>query len=222
VGPAGATGPAGTFSGNFTGNATVTGNLTVTGTISGAGLGVPSGTVVAFTGTTAPTGWLLCNGSAVSRTAAATATLFGVIGIAFGGGDGTTTFNLPNYQGMFLRGVDNGFGNDPDSASRTAPSPAGATSPGNTGDEVGSVQAYQVQGHTHAITDPGHTHSPTHGQSFWEGSPTIASTACFNNTSGDCYADGLLTTSTTGITIDSAGGKETRPINAYVNWIIKE
>lgn len=51
-----------------------------------------------------PTGWLSCDGSAVSRTTYAK--LFGVVGTAYGPGDGSTTFNLPNYNsGKFLRGI---------------------------------------------------------------------------------------------------------------------
>lgn len=64
----------------------------------------PSGTVVAFAGSAAPTGWLLANGSAVSRTTYAR--LFAVIGTAFGAGDGSTTFNLPNFNGKVAVGRD--------------------------------------------------------------------------------------------------------------------
>jgi microcystin-dependent protein len=71
----------------------------------------PAGTVVAYMGTTAPPGWLLCDGSAVSRTEYSA--LLTVIGTASGGGDGSTTFNLPDFRGQFLRGLDNGRGVDP-------------------------------------------------------------------------------------------------------------
>lgn len=57
----------------------------------------PSGIVSPFAGATAPTGWLMCNGSAVSRTTYAD--LFTTIGTTFGSGDGSTTFNLPNLNG---------------------------------------------------------------------------------------------------------------------------
>jgi microcystin-dependent protein len=60
---------------------------------------VPTGVILPFGGATAPAGWLLCNGTAVSRTTYAP--LFAVIGTAYGPGDGSTTFNLPNlcYDG---------------------------------------------------------------------------------------------------------------------------
>lgn len=58
---------------------------------------VPTGTVSAFAGSTPPTGWLKCDGSAISRTTYAK--LFAAIGGLYGTGDGSTTFNLPNLQG---------------------------------------------------------------------------------------------------------------------------
>lgn len=56
--------------------------------------GSPAGTVVAWSAAAIPTGWLLCNGQAVSRTTYSA--LFAVIGTTFGAGDGSTTFNVPN------------------------------------------------------------------------------------------------------------------------------
>jgi len=64
---------------------------------------VPPGVVLPFAGSVAPDGWLLCQGQAVSRTTYAT--LFASLGTAYGTGDGSTTFNLPNTQGYFLRGA---------------------------------------------------------------------------------------------------------------------
>lgn len=64
--------------------------------------GVPTGCVQAFAGQNTPTGWLLCDGSAVSRTTYAK--LFSVIGISYGAGDGSTTFNLPNLVDKFVEG----------------------------------------------------------------------------------------------------------------------
>lgn len=57
----------------------------------------PTGTVAAYVAATAPAGWLLCDGSPVSRTTYST--LFGVVGTAYGAGDGSTTFNLPDLRG---------------------------------------------------------------------------------------------------------------------------
>lgn len=69
-----------------------------------------TGAVVPFAMSSPPSGWLECNGAAISRTVYAD--LFAAIGTAWGVGDGTTTFNLPDYRGKFFRGWDNGAGID--------------------------------------------------------------------------------------------------------------
>lgn len=63
---------------------------------------LPIGIVQAFAGTTIPNGWLLCDGSAVSRTDYAA--LYAVIGTTYGAGNGSTTFNLPNLTDKFIQG----------------------------------------------------------------------------------------------------------------------
>lgn len=63
---------------------------------------VPVGVVQAFAGASTPDGWLLCDGSAVSRTDYAD--LYAVIGDTYGAGDGSTTFNLPNLTDRFIQG----------------------------------------------------------------------------------------------------------------------
>lgn len=60
----------------------------------------PVAEVVAYAGSTAPTGFLLCDGSAVSRTTYAA--LFAIIGTVYGAGNGSTTFNLPNTKGKVI------------------------------------------------------------------------------------------------------------------------
>jgi len=72
---------------------------------------VPAGSVFHIAGTVAPTGYLIANGQAVSR--ATYPVLFGVIGTRYGAGDGSTTFNLPDLRGEFIRGWDAGRGVDP-------------------------------------------------------------------------------------------------------------
>ena len=65
---------------------------------------LPPGSLMAYAASSAPTGWLLCDGSAVSRTTYAT--LYSVIGTTWGAGDTTTTFNVPDLRGQFVRGYD--------------------------------------------------------------------------------------------------------------------
>lgn len=91
---------------------------------------VPTGLVGAFARNSAPTGWLKANGAAVSRTTYAA--LFAASGTTFGSGDGSTTFNLPDLRGEFVRGWDDGRGVD-------------------SGRVFGSAQAGQMQAHTHAV-----------------------------------------------------------------------
>lgn len=95
------------------------------------------GTMHMWPAETVPTGALECNGAAVSRTTYAR--LFDIIGTAWGAGNGTTTFNLPDMRGRVPRGYAHGSGNDPDRATRTASNTGGAT-----GDHVGTVQADKV------------------------------------------------------------------------------
>ena len=72
--------------------------------------GVPSGAVATFAMNTAPTGWIKANGAAISRTTYAA--LFTAIGTTFGVGDGSTTFNVPDLRGEFIRGWDDARGID--------------------------------------------------------------------------------------------------------------
>lgn len=152
---------------------------------------VPTGSEMLYAGTSAPSGWLMCDGSAVSRTTYAN--LFAVIGVEHGSGDGTTTFNVPDARGRFVRFADGSAGRDPDSASRTAMNPGGAT-----GNNVGSVQADSVGAHTHSLR----VASAVGGGSGYvvEGGSPVGGN------------DGSGVIATTG---------ETRPINFYTNLIIK-
>ncbi|MGD1699486.1 phage tail protein [Dapis sp. BLCC M229] len=153
--------------------------------------GVPIGTILAYAGLvsgTAPlanAGWLICNGDEINRQEYPE--LFNVIGTLFGGGNSTSTYNLPDLRGRFLRGVDHGVGRDPDAATRTA-----SASGGITGDNVGSLQEDEFKEHTHKTQEI--IRGPGFSGDYWSFNP-----------------------SQTG----PAGGKETRPKNIYVNWIIK-
>lgn len=94
------------------------------------GLLIPSGVVEYFAGSTAPQGWFECNGQAVSRTTYAS--LFAAIGTTWGGGDGSSTFNVPDLRGEFIRGWDNGRNVDPNR-------------------QFASSQGHQFEDHTHEV-----------------------------------------------------------------------
>ena len=101
----------------------------------------PPGLIAPFAGSAdkVPAGWLLCDGSAVSRSNYAN--LYDAIGVNWGTGDGATTFNLPDLRGMFLRGVSGESGNDPDAGNRVVLADRG----GNTGNNVGSYQGDAIR-----------------------------------------------------------------------------
>ncbi len=176
----------------------------------------PPGMMMPFAGSlnAIPPGWLPCDGAALSRSEYPA--LYLAIGDAYGG-NGTTTFNAPDLRGRFLRGTDNGAGRDLDAASRQA-SAAG----GNTGDNVGTVQADSFQTHLHAnalninesyvagaaIHPNGNVEFRTGEGGFsdvYQGTPRLSSSISIVNGSPN----------------SGRVGGETRPTNVTVNWLIK-
>ena len=91
----------------------------------------PAGTVIYSARSTAPTGYLAANGAAVSRSTFAV--LFAAIGTTYGNGNGSTTFNVPDLRGEFIRGLDSGRGID-------------------SGRGLGSAQGGQNASHNHSVT----------------------------------------------------------------------
>lgn len=169
----------------------------------GQAAGVPSGTVTAFAGPTPPSGYLECNGQAISRSTYAT--LYAAIGNYWGAGDGSTTFNVPDLRGEFLRGLDNGRGVDP-------------------GRVLGSAQAdatavngmYAVS----SVSDPGHRHSTESGVDDEGSLPYRVVT----DRAGDTLQiRGQTTIALTGIGVSTVlgGDTETRPYNKAMMYIIK-
>jgi len=154
---------------------------------------LPVGMVAPFAGTAAPSGWLECDGSAISRTTYSD--LFTALGTLYGVGDGSTTFNLPDLRGQFLRGWNHGAGTDPDAASRTD------RGDGTTGDNVGTKQADENKSHTHITSGD-----------FWRRPATD-------------YVISLSTGTWDNLTTDpetsASGGNESRPKNVSVMFCIK-
>lgn len=116
---------------------------------SGAWVGlIPAGVISSYGGSNAPVGWLLCDGTAVSRTTYAD--LFATLGTVYGVGDGSTTFNLPNLQDRFPLGKGSTF-----------------TTLGATGGSATStaVHTHDLANHTHSLASHTHnlaSHSHTH------------------------------------------------------------
>lgn len=111
---------------------------------------LPSGVVMPYAGTTLPPGWLLCDGSAISR--ASYPNLFARIGTTFGAGDGATTFNLPNLSGRVAVGSGAGAGLTP------------RTIGGAGGEESHTLTIAEMPAHSHGIiansTDAGYNGLP--------------------------------------------------------------
>jgi microcystin-dependent protein len=167
---------------------------------------IPAGVIQAFGGGTVPTGWLLCDGSVVSRTTYAG--LFAAISDKNGNGDGSTTFHLPDLRGRFVRGADDmgtgAAGRDPDAAGRTASNAGGAT-----GNAVGSVQD-----------------DLSNSLSFIDVSSIGSSSAGTTRSIPYSGASGTVNTGTSGgaqfyRASFTNTGAESRPLNSNANYIIK-
>jgi microcystin-dependent protein len=155
-----------------------------------------SGAILMWPTASAPSGYLLCDGTAVSRTTYAT--LFALFGTTFGSGDGSTTFNLPNYTGRMPYG----------------------TTIGATG---GSADAVVVS-HTHTatVTDPGHTHTAQghSGAQISTGGPYTYASSLNNATFSG------VNSATTGISVANStagvsGTNANLPPYLGINFIIK-
>ena len=141
-----------------------------------------------FATQTAPVGYLVADGSAVSRTTYFR--LFAAIGTTFGTGNGSTTFNLPNLLGEFIRGWDAGRGVD-------------------VGRLFGSGQLSQNLSHNHTTYDPGHSHQlVTNGVSADRVGPAEGA---LHQGSGKVSSG--TTVNATGLVVNSSGGNESRPRN---------
>jgi microcystin-dependent protein len=175
--------------------------------------GVPSGSVFCMAVATVPSGYLECNGAAVSRTTYAA--LFAIIGTAYGTGNGSSTFNLPDLRGEFVRGFDNGRGVD-------------------NGRSIASSQSSQFGQHNHnvsassssSVTDPGHKHT----MNFNLGNIISSGGAFGMKDSGtadrmNTATTGISVSTTTSISQSNRGGtsnsSETRPRSIAMMYIIK-
>jgi len=172
--------------------------LTSNGTIwtsAAPAVSVPTGVINMWPTATAPTGYLLCAGSAVSRTTYAA--LFAVISTTFGVGDGTTTFNLPNY---------------------TSRMPYGTT----IGAIGGSADAVVVS-HTHTatstVTDPSHSHTTDAGSTRGGAGSNSGYSTSGSFTTGTATTG--ITVATTNTSTGVSGTNANLPPYLGINFIIK-
>lgn len=151
---------------------------------------IAPGAVQAFAMSTAPTGWLKANGAAISRTTYAA--LFAAIGTTYGVGDGSTTFNLPDLRGEFIRGWDDGRGVD-------------------SGRVFGSSQSDAFQGHWHSTYATGNITNT--GDQAVEDGPRTSFTNSSNTAVLGAVSDNVNGTPRT--------ASETRPRNVALLYCIK-
>jgi len=158
-----------------------------------AGSNIPIGVVLDYWGSTPPEDFLFAAGQEVSRSTYAA--LFAVIGTSAGEGDGSTTFNLPDYRGRVGAGRENMATPATTRLNTLSSSTLGATG----GAQTHTLTEAQMPVHNHSVTDPGHTHSE--------------SRAVLSGTTASGFAEdravsqtGTTGSSTTGITIANKGG----------------
>jgi microcystin-dependent protein len=208
----------------------------------------PIGSIVAYTMNSSPTGWLMCDGSSVSKETYNK--LYEVIGNTFG----TTElfFNLPDYRGAFLRGIGthNGYaGPTSIDAFQTHATQTHNHLANSVVTDPGHNHTQNAHNHTASttITDPGHAHTQTTinddfnnsgaappgfsadsaGSRTWSNinsstTGITASTSVNNNTpTNNANFTGVTVNTTIGNSTTSIDPVETRPYNFGVYWIIK-
>lgn len=207
------------------------------------GSGLAVGAVIAYSGAVAPIGYLLCNGQAVSR--ATYADLFTAIGTTYGAGNGSTTFNVPNLVGQFIRGREAGRQLGSSQAGMVEAHVHGLSDPGHGHFVNDPGHSHTQLSHTHAVSDPGHGHQMTDkvgsvsgntsGLMVADSSATETPTnrvLTVNNTTGITAgaATAINQNNLTGITVNTNitgasvvanAGTETRPANIGMDYYIK-
>jgi len=184
------------------------------------GAGTPSGVVSAYGGTSAPTGWLLCYGQAVSRTTYAA--LFAVLSTTYGSGDGSTTFNVPDLRGRAVAGQDDMGGS---SANRLTSPINGDTLGAAGGSESHTLTTAQLPAHGHNLfhttlttvtpTKPTSTSAVTYRNQH----PYVAGSEIFSyNMHG---VSGSATIGLSGSTGSGSAHNNVQP-TIILNYIIKE
>lgn len=181
--------------------------------------GCPPGTIMAYLGTSAPAGWLLCDGASYQVTSYSN--LFAVIGVSCGNGGGLGSFNVPDLRGRFLRGFSGETNNDTDKNSRT-----NISNGGNTGNRLATYQGDATRFPETAATTENGSHSHTYSDVIWVehiGPENRWGNQGHDNDNDYIFRDPVPETDPNGNHTHSltGGNNETRPKNFSVNYIIK-
>ena len=181
--------------------------------------GVPSGSVFCRAVATVPTGYLECNGAAVSRTTYSA--LFAVIGTAYGAGNGSSTFNLPDLRGEFIRGFDNGRGVD--SGRSVATSQGGANASHNHSISLsGTTSNKSLTGSVRRISEGFRGSGTADGvftKTFDANNPVTGSAS--NSPTGGFSMDASHDHTFSASGTSGSQGSEARPRNIAMMYIIK-
>lgn len=172
-----------------------------------------TGIVQLYAGSTAPNGWLICNGQAVSRTTYAA--LFAVIGTTYGAGNGSTTFNVPNLVNKTVRGS-NSLGKTGGADTVTLST---TNMPAHT-HGAGSLTAASAGAHTHTISNNTVRETDSSSMNSWQGSWTSGGYKYVTSTTSSA---GAHTHTVSGSTGSVGGGSAVTITNPYVmlHYIIK-
>lgn len=176
---------------------------------------IPSGIVLPFAGASAPTGYLLCYGQAISRTA--NPALFTAIDTTYGDGDGSSTFNLPDLRGRSISGEDDMGGA---AANRITSAISGID--GVTLGAVGGNQSLQSHNHSASVSDSGHAHVIQTNANTSSGGIGNIVTAANTGAAGSTFNSNAATTGiSVGIGNTGAGSSQNMPPTMIMNFIIK-
>lgn len=182
---------------------------------------LPIGMITPYAGTSAPSGWLICDGSAISRTTYAN--LFTLVGTTYGSGDGSTTFNLPDLRNRIATGKGS------ETEFNTLGKTGGAKTHTLSSNEM-PTHTHIQNAHSHGVSDPGHAHSFAGGGGYGAGGYDPSRFRADGNSPAGSWSfvinpasTGIGIGSTTAVNQNTGGGQPHNNLQPYItlNYIVK-